>query len=191
MATRADKGKGMKARRERLFRGVLPIVRPAQDADAAWMWTSHFMNSDDPDDSEEKRAAFYERLSEHLEAYQRVWMIEDKHPRFRGGFGPVGFAAGATNDWMLEPHIGWFSWSTRANRLRGVVGFLMAQRADPSLGCLLIRSDDEHRAFFEAIKRYAPVYRVGRIPGGRSYGNDHLFYMRGRRRYEKRESGHV
>ena len=112
-------------------------------------------------------------------AYQEVIILEDDNARFGAGRGPVGIVGAITNGYLFEPHVEWFEWATPRNKLRAAVAFFQKYRWK-GLGVIRVHTLKESTPFFRRLKKYVPLFPVGRIPGGDSLGrgDDNIFYMK-------------
>ncbi len=166
-----------KQRRDRLFRRGRPVIRKAVESDLGWLWAAHRMESETPID----QSRFVEHVREEMGGYAGVVVFEDQNRRFRTGAGPVGMVGFDWNGWTLEPHAYWFPWATDRNQLACSVAFLQQKRYSTDIGTILIRCGHEHADWFRKLSAYVPLFRAGRIPGGRPNGDEMLFYLRGKR----------
>ena len=81
----------------------------------------------------------------------------------------------------MEPHAYWFPWATDRNRLACSVAFLQQKRYSTEIGTILIRCGQDHAEWFRKLSGYVPLFKAGRIPGGRPGGDEILYYLRGKR----------
>ena len=111
--------------------------------------------------------------------YQEVLILEDDNRRFGAGRGPVGIVGAKTNGYLYEPHVEWFEWATPKNKLRSSVAFFQKFRYR-GLGVIRVHALKEAEGFFRRLKKYVPLFPVGRIPGGDELGrgDDFIFYMK-------------
>ena len=111
--------------------------------------------------------------------YSEVFVIEDRNIRFGSKFGPVGIIAALHTGHIYEPHAEWFPWATGKNKLRGIVAFLQKFRYR-KLGVMVVHALVDSAQFFKRLKRYVPLFYVGKIPDGdvAGRGDDYLFYLR-------------
>lgn len=160
-----------KARRDRLFWKSAPEIRPAVKDDAKWLRTALKIEGTELTDEE---FANYLRL---FDQYQEHLIIEDDNARYATKRGPVGMLGGITNGYLYEPHVNWFPWATGKNKLRGLVMFLQKWRYR-KLGVVRVHTQDQR--FFANMRKYVPLYKVGKIPCGDELGrgDDYIFYMK-------------
>ncbi len=171
-------------RRERLFKSGRPLIRNAVIEDIGWVWAAHRRikgNGNEPDDQLE----FAQNVEQRLAAWDIVYMLEDSNAEFEKGSGPVGVIHAMYNGWTIEPHAVWFPWARKANKLKCLTGFFMKMRNSGKIGSCVLHIDKEHEKFFRHMKRYAPIYPVGKIPAGKPDGADYVFYIRGRKSLEQ------
>ncbi len=66
-----------------------------------------------------------------------------------------------------------------SNRLRIAVSFFQKFRYR-NLGVIRVHALEDAAKFFRRIKKYVPLFYVGKIPGGdrEGRGDDHIFYMK-------------
>lgn len=172
-----------KARRERLFKHSRPDIRPAVYEDIRWLWVASRRSG-----TEESPEEFSRRIEPFLADCDRLWMLWDKNSEFESGDGPVGLVMANDDGWTLAPHVEWFAWATPRNKLRCTVGFLQSMRYTNGVGCIKIFSTAENAEWFKRLKRYTSIILAGRIPGGRPSGEEYIFYLRGRKQGEHRQS---
>src|SRR5690606_21429257 len=136
-----------KQRREKLFKGTKPRVRKIQEDD--WKWLYGAYRYPEPPKDEEDFHQFQCHAAEVLAGYDDAYIIEDRHKKFRGNYGPIGLTPVMYNGWTLEPHVQWFPWATTLNRVRGTVAFLMFARYSNEIGVTVVKSLEEHKNFFK------------------------------------------
>ncbi len=170
----------MNEERERLFKNSKPFVRLIEEKDFRWLWASYKENGGEATQDE-----FLEIATNYLSYFDEAFVIEDDNKAFKDGRGVVCVVLCFFKDgWRLEPHIEWFSWATKKNRLRGVVSFLMFTRYSKNIGITLVHCEEKLKSFFKKIRKYVPIYGGYRIPGGRPDGEDNIFYVRGRKKWD-------
>ena len=111
--------------------------------------------------------------------YQEVLIVEDDNEKFGAKRGPVCVVGAKTNGYLYEPHVEWFPWATSKNRLRSSVAFFQKFRYR-ALGVIRVHALADAEKFFRHLKKYVPLFPVGRIPGGDELGrgDDYIFYMK-------------
>ena len=152
-------------------------MRHAVDDDRKWLKASAKLAGEEiPTD---------DFINAHLSQYQEVIILEDRHSMFKNTMGPVGFIAAATNGYIYEPHVEWFSWATPRNKLRCAVAFFQKFRYR-KLGVVRVHCLRESANFFTRLKEYVPLYFAGKIPGGDKWGrgDDHIYFMKCRGAHE-------
>ena len=169
-----------KERRARLFQHGKPVIRDALLEDLAWFGVAARMEGYEGP-AEEILANWEEQLG----AVDRVWVLEDRCPGFKGGSGPVGVMMAHSDGWTVIPHALWFPWAQAKHKLRGTVAFLQHLRYSHEVGCIKISANASHRKWFTKLRRYVLVVPVGRIPAGRPDGDEYIFYTRGRAKYDR------
>ena len=173
-----------KDRRKRLFKDKKPIVRPIADQqgnispnDQRWLFAAYKESGGESDDPQ---TALNEALNT-LSQYDLAFFIEDRSRSFRNGYGVVGLVVAMYNGWVFEPHVIWFPWAKKINKLRGVVSVLMFCRYSKDIGVAIVKSLEETRRFFKVIKKYAPIYGGYKIPHGDCRGDEYIYYVRGKK----------
>lgn len=164
-----------KARRERLFKKDKPHIRSLTEGDMKWLYAAYKY----PNPPEDDFQPFVEDITQRLSGYDLVFIAEDRNNKFKDKWGPVGLIAALFNGWTLDPHVQWFPWATKANKVRVPVSFFMFCRYNSEFGCTEVRTLEKD--FFKHLKKYCPIYYVNKIPGGDPRGDLHLFYVRGKK----------
>lgn len=152
-------------------------MRLANLDDIKWVKTSKKLSGEEiPED---------EILIQTFARFQEVMILEDHHPKFQSGFGPVGVVAAISNGYLYQPHVEWFHWATPRNKLRSAVMFFQKFRYR-KLGVIRVHALKDAEPFFKRLKDYVPLYFAGKIPGGDELGrgDDHIFFMKCRGSYE-------
>lgn len=167
-----------KERRATLFHNGKPSIRPMEQKDFGWLWANHKLS----DEEQLPQDEFMEAVMQAVEGVTDAWIIEDRSKEFKDGFGPVGLMLGMNDGWALVPHIEWFQWAGPRTRLRGAVMVGMRAKYSKEVGCLRIHCGENWAKFYDKLKRYLPVYRAGKVPGGRADGSDYIYYVRGKKR---------
>lgn len=162
--------------RKRLFQGSKPTFRPATEDDLRWLWAAYKIKPDGDDLTQDE---FAQKASNALSSYSMVFIAEDKNNKFSQGNGPIGVVVSDYDGWNLEPHAEFFPWATHRNKVKTVVGFLMAQRFADNVGCIRIRSSQKNMDFYQRMRGYLPIRHGGKIAGGRPDGPEYIFYIRG------------
>jgi len=163
-------------RRERLFAKGRPKIRDYEPEDIKWLWAVARWSGGDVDPS-----VFSEAVEQTLNGADRHYILEDNNSEFESGHGPVGLVLATFDTWSLAPHVEWFPWASTRNKLRCTVGFFQKERYSRGTGCIKVYTiGDVQKEWFKGLRRYVPIYYVGKIPNGRSNGDEHTFYLRGR-----------
>jgi len=158
---------------------VYPKIRLANPDDLAlYFYAYRVQTGKDPG---EKYRKF---VTKELSCYDHIRVVEDINMAFGGGFAPVGLAKAMYNEWKLEPHADWFPWATPRNKLRCSVAYLYKQRCSKDVGVTIVHAQKEAAHYFRHLKKYVPLYPVGKIPAGHPEGDDFVFYQRGKKRLE-------
>ena len=166
-------------RRERLFKEGKPLIRPCIYSDIRWMWVAAKRAGNDMTPEE-----FSNKAEPILAQADKIFILEDRNSEFQSGQGPVGVVLANYDGWSLCPHVEWFPWAATRNKLRCTVGFLQAMRYSNDIGSLKVYSTAEYHQWFKKLKRYVAISYAGKVPHGRFDGDEHIFYLRGRKQHE-------
>ena len=173
-----------KVRRAKLFRNGHPTIRGYIEPDFHWLCVAVEMEVGAPPSDD-----WMDQLTERMTRYDLFWMAEDDNKQFRSGRGPVAFVYANFDDWKLTPHTQWFKWATPRNKLRCTVEYFMKMRRDKDIGCIEVRTSEEHAKWFKRLSHtWMPLFPVGGrdrnfTPAGRPDGREWIWYMRGKRGY--------
>lgn len=142
--------------------------------DKVWIRVGQKLNGVIKDDEE-----FEAELVEKLSVYQEILIAEDDNARFGERRGPVAMIVAKTNGYIYEPHVMWFPWATPKNKLRCQVSFFQKFRYR-QLGVIRVHALEDAAGFLKRLKKYVPLFYVGKIPGGDEHGrgDDYIFYMK-------------
>lgn len=176
----------------RLNRSGLPVIRDFRLSgprpDMAVLWAAYLRGGFDLGDGLTQEE--FEREVELLlnTAYNFV-VVEDFNSIANGDMAPICVIQEKFDGWMVEPHIEWFPWATKRNKLRTVVNYLRSLRSHEVYATVLIKSMKEHVDFFNGIIEYGVLHKlsqfndgklieqVGRIVGGDPRGDIYLYSM--------------
>jgi len=124
-------------------------------------------------------AEFADLMDRTFSQYNEILIIEDNNSRFGAEFGPIGLVAAQWNGHLYEPHVEWFPWATSRNILRGAVAFFQKFRYR-KIGVIVVHSLSDSVRFYKRLKKYVPLFFVGKIPNGdvAGRGDDYIFYQR-------------
>lgn len=168
--------------RARLFKNTRPLVRPLEimdgegyTKDAGRLWAAYKKGAfpgQRRDMSQEEFASFLAALPE---AYAKVWLVDDDHPAYQSGRGPVAIVCAVIDDLLVTLEADVFPWATKRNILRGSVAVLKMLIESEKTGTLMVKVPGRLRGAASHLKKYDLLYYVGRI------GEDVFLYaMRGR-----------
>ena len=169
-----------KERRERLFKGLTPKIRLMEEDDLKWLYGAYKYPK--PIGDEEDRAQWLEKIQVTLAGYDEAFIIEDRNTQFQNNWGAVAVFPSMYNNWKLQPSANWFPWATKLNKIRCTIAFLMFARHNRDIGVTVINAVNDDKDFYRGLKRYAPIYPVGKIPCGDPRGDENLFYIRGKKK---------
>lgn len=178
--------KAAKVRREQLFKSGKPVIRPAVYDDIRWIWAA--VKRAGYDGTSEK---FTMQMEPLLAEADRLFVLEDRNREFSKGSGPVGIVLSNYDGWALVPHVEWFPWASHRNILRCTVGFLQAMRYTQGIGIIKVFAEGHTAEWFKRLKRYVAISLGGRIPHGRSTGEECIFYLRGREHHDRNNENTV
>lgn len=177
-----------KERRDRLLT-KRPFIRPLQiyddgnyHKDMAILWASNLRDPFkflEPGLSQERFASEIEKLSSQV----MFFIVEDENESFESKRGPVALISVVYDGWRAEPHVIFFAWSTKRNKLRVTVCFLQWLRYK-KIGVILVWSDAGSKILFHHCEKYGVLHFVGTIPNGGSDGDEYIFSMKGKREVE-------
>ena len=74
---------------------------------------------------------------------------------------PVGLVSITTDGYLFEPHLLWFAWSSKRQRLEAYAKFLNVMRQDGMVGILYMNHGGSK--FLDHIARRGIVRRVGTV----------------------------
>lgn len=122
---------------------------------------------------------FETHVVETLGPYQEVMIAEDENHKFGSKVGPVAIIVARSNGYLYEPHVSWFPWATPKNKVRVSVSFFQKFRYR-QLGVIRVHALEGAAGFFKRLKKYVPLFYVGKIPGGDEHGrgDDYIFYLK-------------
>lgn len=175
-----------KEKRDRLFKGGRPNIRPLQifdgdryHKDIGILWVSYSKGKffvDIPSGLD--NAGFIDALDVIMKN-RELLMIDDTNEQY-SGVGPIAVVSVGGDGWKIEPHVVFFPWATTRNKLRGTVSFFQMARYK-KIGCCMVYSLAESRPLFDKVQKYGVLNYVGRIPNGdsRGRGDEYLFTIRG------------
>ena len=176
--------KKSRIKRDLLFKKGKPTIRPLNDSDIGWLWVAYLQGGFDLDEGLTQEA-FQTELAQILGGYDALFVIDDANGSFREGYGPVALVGAGYDGWTLEPHVDFFPWASKRNILRGIVGFLHKARYDRNVGVCIVHSLEDTLQLFHKVKGYGVLWYIGKVPCGDERGDDHLFYLRGRKECQK------
>ena len=171
-----------KMRRDRLFKGGRPFIRPIQlydggnyhkDVGILWLaykekpfiWMAPGLNQRD----------FAESLKEN-----ELLAIEDKNAKFKSGSGIVTVVCQFTDGWKLEPHASHMPWASPRNKLRSAVSYLQYVRYS-RIGVCIVYTVKTNETFFNKCCEYGVIHRVGVIVNGDPKGDVVVYSIRGKK----------
>ena len=164
-------------RRKRLFKDKRKPEIQEATYDELWKWVRLAERTEGREGSDEE---FAEWLESQFAGFDVLIFISDINKGFASGFGPIGVVGITKRGDVWEPHVEWFPWANCRNRLRGSVQFFMTFRRTGN-GTMKVFCSNNSEKFFRAMKKYAPLFYVGKIPGGDRLGrgDEFIFYMKG------------
>lgn len=164
--------------RKRLFRDhEKPQIDEALPEDL-WKWVRLSQLQEGKEYTDEE---FMDWLEEQFATSHHVFMLSDRNSKFASGFGPIGVVAVTEEGThVLLPHVEWFPWATTRNRLRASVQFFMKFRRKGQ-GIMRVHVSNDSEKFFKNLKKYVPLWPVGKIASGDRLGrgDDFIFSIKG------------
>lgn len=169
-------------RRERLFKNSRPFVRPFKlmengeySKDAGRLWAAYKKGAfpDKPRDlTQEQFADFLAKLPD---VFSKVWLVDDKHPAYPGGVGPVAIVGAVVQGLQVTLEADVFPWASKRNILRCSVAMLKMLVSSEETGTVVVNVPQRLMSAASHLKKYDLLYYVGRI------ADDVFMYaMRGR-----------
>lgn len=153
-----DQTKPRKYRLSRLFKNRKIAVEPTTEQDFKWLWAAYkkgaFSNTIQPDLDRDSFVEFVIAASEIVSGLYTV---------FNGdmAIGLISVAAKRFGDADYgEPHIDWFPWATKRNKIEGLAKFILTYRNEYPI---FIQSGEETLKFVTHIAKYGILRRVGKL----------------------------
>lgn len=171
-----------RVKRKKLFKGSKPHIRKFEIEDMWVLWAAYKEGSftDLPELTKEQ---FYNLISVRMQIYQALWLIEDDNVRFKEKRGPVCIV-GAFVDaplWRIEPHVEYFSWATKYNKIRATLMFLYWMSFRKEFGVCVIKSLKNTEKLFRYMQKFIGLNYSGKIENGDVRGDEYVFYLRCKR----------
>lgn len=172
-----NSGSGHEKRRNpvRLVRALSrrPYSRPLEGEDLKWLWAAY-------------RKGSFPEIAEGLDSdgftEKALDVLARSHAQFllwsrrESGDRPVGLVLCHRKNHVLEPHVFWFAWATRREKIETALSFLNEQRRS---WLIMISARERDRGFFAHLCRYGFIRPVGTVFGGYGKGQPaHLFQTR-------------
>lgn len=168
-------------RRKRIFRNNRPNIVPITPDNPGWLINWQWVAYTQGGFGELDETAFKTKAYAYNRHFNSIFMLEDHHPGFAGGTGPVGFIGCSYDGWTLKPYGEWYPWARKRNRARCLLAFLLKMRYSRAVGLILIETPDP--SWPKAMKKFIGNQHMGKmgfIAKGRPDGTDqHIFYIRG------------
>jgi len=172
-------------KRERLFRHSRPNLRPFElydgdeyHKDFKILWIAH---QKEPLEGVSKDIDEAEFKGELLGRQAEILIVEDKNKQF-DGFGPVGVFWLINSGWKIEPHVSFFPWATKRNKLRSAVSFLQWARNSRKVGCVFVITANKWRSAADRVCSYGVLHYVGKLKNGNPTGDDYIYSVKGKKR---------
>lgn len=183
----------MKEKRDRLFRVNRPRLRPIElfdgqtfGKDMGVMWAAYKLGTfDDRIEPGLSQIEFANLMVNIASEYTDSWLVEDKNPKYKNEYGPVGWFAAVYNGWEIEPHFEKFSWATSRNILRSVVSFLQMMRYDKRVAVVSVYSRKRDKKFFDHVTGYGVLRYAGKIPRGEVDSDRYIYYTNGKKKCQE------
>jgi hypothetical protein len=100
---------------------------------------------------------------------------------FKDKVGPVALVSIDNYGWRIEPQFDFFFWATKRMRLRAAVSFFQMVRHAKEVGVCVFKAAEKDVVFCDHLRRYELLLPCGKVPFGRPDGDEHLFYVKGRK----------
>lgn len=184
-----DKLKGIRERRERLYRGTNPRVRAFDFARDAWvLWAAYDLGS-----FPALKGAFktpqelFEYFAYVARGKSQMLVVDEDHKYFREKRGPVCLISIENYGWRIEPHFDFFYWASKRNRLAAAVNFLQMTRYSKDVGVCVVRVPERDVGFCKHLYKYDLLRPYGEIPNAGPLGREYLFGVTGRKAEAREE----
>jgi len=172
-------------KRERLFRHSRPNLRPFElydggeyHKDFKILWIAHQREPLEDVDPKCSEREFIEILTERG---AEVLVVEDNNIQFNG-VGPIGVFWLFSNEWKIEPHVSFFPWATKRNKLRSSVAFLQWARNSRKIGCVFVVTIAKWNNLADKICSYGVLHYIGKMKNGDPRGDLYLYSVKGKKR---------
>lgn len=181
-----DDLRGIRERRERLYKRANPRVRPFDFARDAWvMWAAYDLGSFQSLPKGLKQEQFFAFLRHFSGAKSSMLMIDEDHKYFREKRGPVALVSIDNYGWRIEPKLDYFFWATPRQRLAAAVSFFQMVRYAKEVGVCVLRVAEKDVEFCKHLYKYDLLRPYGEIPNAGPFGKEYLFGVTGRRKVEQ------
>lgn len=162
-------------RRKRLFWNGKPNIRLFEANDYGWLWAAYQTD-------EVTKEQFIVNTNQILSRYNEVYIVDDRNKKFEDSFGSVALVCAYYDGHRLEPHVEWFPWATPKNKLRSHVAFLQKMKYRKDVAVTEVKSSEGNKKFFHNLSKYISLKSCGMLPKGRADGNEHRFFIFGKKR---------
>lgn len=171
-----------KERRDRLFKGERPHIRPFDLQKDFWvLWGAYDLGSFASLPKGWSKELFADYLIKIIGSHSSALVSEDKCKYFKEGRGPVSLILIDNYGWRVEPIMDFFKWTTPRMVLRSQIAFLQMVRYSSDIGVCLVRSPEKYQEWFNRFREYGVLFPCGRVPYGRQDGDETLYYVSGNR----------
>lgn len=141
-----------------------------------WVRLANHLNNVEIDEEE-----FEDYIDSHVNKFDEVYFIHDKHPKFEEQEGPMGIVGVHIRGQNKEPHVDWFPWASPRNILRCAVSFFMLHRRKGQ-GNMIVFALDNAKRFYDHLGSYVPLFSAGKMIDGDPWGrgDEYRYYIQGK-----------
>ena len=172
-------------KRDRLFKRNRPNVRPFNlydgdkyHKDMGILWASYKRKPF----KEIKEGLSQQEFAQQIEELNKdaeILIIEDLNIAY-DDTGPVAILWVFSDGWEYEPHVEFFSWATKRNKLSCAVSFFQWMRFKRALGLCKVESLEESMPLFKKCVDYGVLKFSGRLRNIDPRGTLYIYYIKGK-----------
>lgn len=168
-------------KKKKLFKGTKPFIRRFEIEDMWILWAAYKEGSFPIIKEGMEREEFYAFIRPKLAGYHFLFLVEDQNKRFKEGKGAICIIGANTDGWKYEPHVEYFKWATKYNKVRTTLSFLNWISFNKEVGVCIIRSLENTTKLFRYMREFIGINYVGMIPSGDIRGDEYIFSLLGKK----------